>query len=417
MTSSQSIAQSTDAASRQKLLVIALSYVAFVVLGIPDGMAGVAFPSMRTEFGLGLQAFGWLFVASTTGYLISSMLVGRLLIRFPMSTVLVFAAIVRSIALMGYVVMPTWMLVVSSALLVGFASGMIDAGLNTWFAMRFSPRAMNWLHASFGLGAMLGPIILGIVLSGALTWRWGYAVIVVLQLIVAMLVFVTRRFWGIPPTVGVAQEGEAPRRKITASETLKHAAVWLGIAVFFVYTGAELAAGNWSFTLFTEGRGVSAAQASLWVSIYWATFTLGRILFGVFTFKSISNVLRICLLVAVGATIAYAWAPGAYSGFIGLAVLGFAVAPVFPLLVSETPMRLGAGFAQHAIGYQVGAAGLGGALIPTVAGFLAERISLEAIPVYLVILMVLLVFLHEAMVRTHISDSESHVTPQISPAK
>jgi fucose permease len=400
VTASVSAPATADAAlSRREITVIIICYLVFVVLGMPDGLFSVALPEIRREFGLGVDAVGILFVATTAGFLVSSFLVGRLLKRYDMATYLVAAGILRSVSLLGYVLLPAWWSVVLNVLVFGMASGAIDAGMNTWFAMRFGPRFMNWLHAAFGLGAMFGPIAAVALLDQGMTWRAGYGLMLVLQVIMVGVVFATRGLWHIPPHHTREAGPEPEGGHVTAWQTLLVPAVWLGIAVFFFYTGVELTAANWSFTLFTEGRGLDATAAGLATGAFWFCFTVGRIAFGFVRIRSLAVLLRTCLLVALAGDLLLAWAPAAWTGYIGLIVIGVGVAPVFPLLVSETPERLGNALAQHAIGFQVGAASLGIAVLPSLAGVVAARTTLEAIPLFLIGVNVVLLLLHEWMVR------------------
>ncbi len=401
MTPSAPVAVAENTRDNKRLVVIIVSYLIFVALGMADGMVGVAFPAMRTEFDLPIDAFGLIFIASTIGFLASSFLVGRLLNRYRTAYFIIAAGLLRTLGMLGFALLPNWPSIIAATLVIGFASGMLDAGMNTWFAMRFSPRLMSWLHASFGLGATVGPIILAGLLVGGFTWRWGYAMMAGVQLLVVVAVFFTRGLWQIPPAI-VEHDLDAnnPRTRITAWQTLLLPAVWLGIAVFFFYTGVELTASNWAFSIFTESRGVSLAAAGFWTSAFWATFTAGRIFFGFITVKSLANLLRGCMLGALGGAVLFAWAPVPLVGFLGLTIMGFCLAPVFPLLVSETPLRLGADVAQHAIGFEVGAASLGIAVLPSLAGVIAARTSLESIPLFVIFVAIFLIILHEWMVRT-----------------
>jgi fucose permease len=385
-----------------RLLVIILCYLVFILLGLPDGMLGVAWPSMRATFGQPLDAMGVLLISSTCGFLAVSVIVGRLMGRFGIATFLVIASLTRMASMLGYAVAPAWWLMALSAFAYGMGSGAIDAGLNTFFAMSFSPRLMNWLHAAFGVGATLGPLIMTVMVAQNLTWRWGYVVIALMQFGLTIAIFVTRRSWNVPVQESVRAASEREPGAVSARATLMLPAVWLGIAIFFVYTGTEVTAGNWNFTLFTEGRGVDVAVAGFWASAYWATFTLGRIVFGFISEgRSVVRMIRGCLALAVVGALLMMWNPTDQVGFLGVAFLGFMLAPIFPLLVSETPLRIGVAYAQHAIGFQVGAANLGLALLPTLAGVLAVRTTLEIIPPFIVVSLLVLIVLHEVLVRRY----------------
>ena len=390
----------TDQSQNRRLLVITLCYLVFILLGLPDGMLGVAWPSMRATFGQPLDAMGVLLISSTCGFLAVSVIVGRLMGRFGIATFLIIASLIRMASMLGYAVAPAWWLMALSAFAYGMGSGAIDAGLNTFFAMSFSPRLMNWLHAAFGVGATLGPLIMTVMVAQNLTWRWGYVVIALMQFGLTIAIFVTRRSWNVPVQESVRAASEREAGAVSARATLMLPAVWLGIAIFFVYTGTEVTAGNWNFTLFTEGRGVDVAVAGFWASAYWATFTLGRIVFGFISEgRSVVRMIRGCLTLALIGALLMMWNPTELTGFLGVAFLGFMLAPIFPLLVSETPLRIGVAYAQHAIGFQVGAANLGLALMPTLAGILAVRTTLEIIPPFIIGSLLVLIVLHEVLVR------------------
>jgi len=184
-------------------------------------------------------------------------------------------------------------------------------------------------------------------------------------------------------------------------ETLLRVVTWVSILMFLLYTGAEFTLGNWTYTLFTEGRGVSPQLAGLWAGGFWATFTIGRVLAGLFAHRIRLNTMMYgALVLALVGAIWFWWNPTPLVGVAGVFIVGFAMAPIFPGLVSSTSRRVGQRYAGNTIGIQIGAAGFGGALLPALAGVLAERISLETIPVMLAVSLLGLLILY--LVSTHI---------------
>ncbi len=182
----------------------------------------------------------------------------------------------------------------------------------------------------------------------------------------------------------------------------------MNVALFFCYAGTEVTAGSWSYTLFTESRGISVAVAGLWAGLYWGSFTLGRFFFGIVAnYVNVINTIRAMILVSFFAALLLWWNPVNGVSLLGLLVLGFAMAPVFPLLISSTPARMGVGDATNAIGLQVGAASLGIALLPGLAGVLAERINLEIIPPYMAIVILVMFVLHEIAIRGHSREAST----------
>jgi fucose permease len=260
---------------------------------------------------------------------------------------------------------------------------------------------MNWLHASFGLGATIGPILMTALVSNGLLWRWGYVLVGIGQALLAIGIIVRATDWRAVAQANVADRAghpTLPHRSLAA--TLARPLVWVNIGIYFCVAGVEATAGNWSFTLFTESRGVSVAVAGFWTSFYWASFTLGRFLFGFIADRvNVANALRLLMLLAVAAGALLWWNPANWVGFLGLAILGFALAPIFPLLVSSTPQRVGVADATNAVGFQVAAASLGIAILPGVAGILAQRLSPEIFPPFMILATLALIVLNEIAVR------------------
>jgi len=187
--------------------------------------------------------------------------------------------------------------------------------------------------------------------------------------------------------------------------SLLHPQTWVGILLFLLYTGAELTLGNWTYTLFTEGRGISPQIAGIWASGFWTTFTIGRVLGGLYAHRVRLNTLMIsAMLLALAGSILFWWNPLPMVGVLGVFVVGFGMAPIFPGLVSSTSQRVGKHHAANTIGIQMSAASLGGALLPALAGFLAQRVSLETIPVMLSVSLLALLILHMLSTRVKIAE-------------
>ncbi len=381
--------------------LILLAYIAFISLGLPDGLFGVAWPSIRATFSLHLDAMGSLLVAATAGYLTSSFFSGRLMARLGVGGLLAASCATTGLSLIGYTLVPEWWMMVALGLGVGLGAGAIDAGINTYVASNFGAGLMQWLHASFGIGITLGPIIMTIAISSFNTWRLGYVIVGTAQIALAACFALTIPLWQRTDAPGAAKEA----RRLTdyntpLLETLRRPAVWLSLLMFFVYVGAEITLGSWAYTLLTESRGIAPSVAGLWTGSYWGTFTLGRILAGLYTKRvGVHTLVRGSVLFALLGAVLLWWNPAEAISLLGVAIVGFAIAPIFPGLVSGTSGRVGARHAANAIGMQIGASGLAGAVVPGFAGVLARRISLEAIPVYLVILFVTLLGLYAASMR------------------
>lgn len=384
--------------SNNTLIVVITSFTIFIILGFPDGMLGVAWPSMMREFGVQNAQMGVMLLAATIGFLITSFNTGRLIRWLGISTLLISSSVVRAVGLLGIALAPEWTLLVAASFIFGVGSGAIDGGMNTFFAMSIrSPRLMNWLHACFGLGATVAPIMLTALFTMGVVWRWGYVIIAILQVMMGLVVFARARDWQMSgASVGMQSSGGHHRARATLARPI----VWVNIALFFVYAGIEVTAGNWSYSLFTEARSVPPETAGVWAGFYWGSFTVGRFFFGVVANRfAVIRTIRVVSLIALLSSALLWWNPTNGLGFVGLLILGFAMAPVFPLLITATPLRLGSADANNAIGFQVAAASFGIGVLPGLAGALADRTSLEVIGPFLVVWLTVMVVLHEIAVR------------------
>jgi fucose permease len=382
-----------------RVLLIGIAYSGFIALGLSSGLLGVAWPSMRASFGLSLDAVGTLLVAATAGSLLSSFSSGPIVSRIGAGRLLLVASVLSGVGLLGYSLAPTWWILVLIGVLSGMGGGAMDAGMNTYFAANHSASLMNWLHACFGLGATLGPVVMTTVLNMGQSWRWGYVVAGVLQGLLALSFGLTLPQWQLTGANSPEAHSRSSVDSVRTADTLRLPTVWLGIALFFVLTGVEGTAGQWPYTLFTEGRGVAPNTAGMWVSIFWGSLTVSRIVSGFVVDRlGVVSSVRLCMTGVILGAAGVWWNVADVVGFLGLALIGFSLAPLFPLLISHTPRRLGAAHAPNAIGFQVAAAGLGLSLVPGLAGVLAESLGLEIIGPFLLLASIATFLLHEVIV-------------------
>ncbi|MEI7848057.1 MAG: MFS transporter, partial [Chloroflexota bacterium] len=370
-----------------KIGLILLAYLAFIALGMPDGLLGVAWPSIRTGFNIPLDAIGVLLTASVAGYTTSGFFSGPVITRLGVGKVLVASCLITGLGLIGYTLVPVWWMMVALGVFAGLGAGAIDAGLNTYVASHFGEGLMQWLHASYGIGVTLGPIIMTIALTSLHSWHIGYQIVGGFQLIMATCFVLTLAMWDKKENLSVVEE---PKRltdyKTPMLETMQQSQVWLSVLLFFLYVGAEGTLGIWTYSLLIESRGVDPAVAGFWAGSYWATFTIGRVVAGLYAKRIGVNLL---VLGGLGGaflgSVLLLWNPFQTSSLLAVALIGFSVAPIFPALMSGTSKRVGEHFAANTIGLQMASTGLGMAAIPGLLGVLAKRSSLEVVPVGLVL--------------------------------
>lgn len=378
-------------------VALALAYLGFVSLGLPDTVIGVAWPSVRSTFGLSQPALGATLAAATAGYFTSSLAAGRAIARLGTGTLLAASTALVAIALAGQAAAPAWGAFVALALAFGLGSGAIDAGLNAHAAAHFPVRHVNWLHACYSLGATAGPVVMTAVLAAPAPWRAGYGGLAAALGALAAAFLAARARLDVEPAAARSPSARAARAgEAGARAALRAPVVRLQVAVFLVYTGVEAAAGQWCFTVLTESRGLPLEEAGAWTSAYWGAILAGRVLAGAIAPRVDPDALvRTAVLAAAGGAALFALAPG-LAGRLGLVLLGLALAPVYPTLVARTPARTGA-LSAHAVGFQVGAAQLGAGVLPALAGLAAGGAGLEVVPAVVLAAAVLLAVLHEAL--------------------
>jgi MFS family permease len=214
---------------------------------MPDGLLEVAWPSIRISFSIPLDAIGMLLTAAMVGYMTSSFLSGPVVTRMGVGRVLAASCAMTGVALIGYTLVPEWWMMVLLGVFAGLGAGAIDAGLNTYVAAHFSEGLMQWLHASWGIGITLGPIIMTIGLTALNTWHTGYRVVGSFQLVLAACFVLTLAMWNQKEK---SVESEKPKKltdyKTPMGETLRQPQVWLSIFLFFMYVGAEATLGTWT---------------------------------------------------------------------------------------------------------------------------------------------------------------------------
>ena len=369
--------------------LLVISFFAFVSLGLPDGVLGVAWPGIRHDFGLPVDALGIILVCGTGGYMLSSFLSGMLMRHLGIGKLLSLSCAATASTSFVYAITQHWWIFVMFTVIGGLGTGAIDTGINTYVAKYHSNRMMQWLHASFGVGITSGPVIMTLGISMTSRWQSGYAVVSIAMGILAAIFFVTKGMWeGI--TVNGNEEHHA-ESDASLIDTLKSIPVQLSMLIFFLYTGMELGLGLWAYSLLTESRGVAPEVAGIVTGSYWAIFTLGRILAGWYA-KKVDDRKLIYLSVSFAflGTALLLTNFGQLTSILGITVAGFSIAPIFPGLVSSTASRVGFRHQANTIGMQMAAASFGIMAVPSLAGVLAKIYGLEVIPLYMLTVLILM---------------------------
>lgn len=377
------------------LLLLVIAYLGFISLGLPDPVAGVAWPSMRGTFGLQQSSFGLVFIGLGCGYCLSGFFGGKLTHFLGLGNLLWVSSALVAVAMLGSGLAPAWSVIVACAVIWGLGSGGIDAGLNAFVGHHYSAKHMNWLHSCYSLGATLGPLLMTTMLVQTGSWRAGYHFVGGLLALMTILFTVTRRQWDDPGETAA----EGPVQAVGMRTVLREPLVWMQVVLFFLYVGLEFTVGQWCFTVLTESRGLGADVAGMLAGGYYFAIGVGRVGAGFIAERlGLDRLVRYSIATALLGVALFAFGPTMISSA-GLIIIGLGLAAIFPSLMSRTPQRLEPGYATHAVGFQVSAGMLGAALVPGAAGLAVEAGGLGAVGKVSVILALLLCATHEVLLR------------------
>jgi fucose permease len=388
-----------------------LALGSFVVLGLPDGMLGPAWPEMRQTFGAPIAALGLILLVSTGGSVAISAFVGWLIQRIGVPALLATAGICAALGGAGFALAPGLWLILAVAVLVGVAAGMMDGGLNTAIGLAGRPRLLNLLHAAYGVGTTIGPLLITVaIVTGS--WRPAYAVLSALDLVIAILWLRQRRSDRLRAALEPATPAESaeptnpgpeagnPHPGEGWSRRRASAAVIAGMVLFFVYTGVEVGAGQWEASYCRGHLGLSASAAAIATFGYWAAFTGARIVLAVLPRQlDLVRIIRWGSVLGVVGAAAIWWQPDRAVTLAGFIVLAGGLSGVFPALIGLTPARIGHRRAEHVIAWQVGAAAAGGSGLSAFLGLLIGLNGLQILGPALTIGAVLLIVANYVLAR------------------
>ena len=399
MIKGESDGQNRAALKIQTPFPLIIAYLTFIVIGIATGLLNIAWTFMQPTFGVSLDSLGTLLTAAMLGGLIAAFMSGSLIGKFSIGPVLVGGMVFAGVGLIGYALAPVWIALLAVAFLTSIGKGAIDAGLNNFVSSNYSSSQMNWLHACWGIGLTIAPTVVTVsVLNLGQGWQSSYVISGLLTLLLGLAILLMLPQWHLKKTKRSQPKTETARIPIRL--TLRRPIVLMSILLFFVYGGIEIGTGQLANTLFVEARGISQENSSAWISAYWASFTLGRMLMGLLAMRIGDRwLLNISFGMSIlGAVLLFLNASDIFS-FVGLMGIGFGLAAIFPILISQTPSRVGIEHAANAIGFQVGSAGLGGAVLSGIAGVFAENLGIETISLFILLGALLAAVIYQFIIR------------------
>jgi len=352
----------------------AIAFAGFVILGLPTGMLGISWPSIRAELDAPLAGLGVVLAAMTVTEFGSSALLGIVRARLGTIALLLLPTVLAAGGLLLFALGQTWPTIVVAAAVLGAGLGLLDAAFNTEAALRRGIRFMGALHASWAIGATLGPPLIGLVLVVAGSWRMGYAVAALAFIAFAIATYLARDDLAATP-----ETAEAP----IATRDARGASI-MGAALMFVYVGIEVGAGQWSFTRLTTDGSLTDALAGLAVFLYWSALAAGRIALALFGDRiQAARLVDLSVGGAIASALAFWILPPPVAALLALPSIGLSLSVFVPLLLYLIPRRVGRAAAPHVIGYLVAAGMIGGAVLPAGIGLVLQSTGVSSLGICL----------------------------------
>ena len=379
-------------------LLLPIIYLAFISLGLPDSLLGSAWPSMYPLLGVPVSYAGILSMIISFGTIVSSLNSDRLTQALGAGRVTAISVGMTAAALFGFSVSTQFWMLCLWAVPYGLGAGSVDAALNNYVALHYESRHMSWLHCMWGIGTMVSPMVMGRVLAGGGPWTAGYRYIALFQIALTAVLFLSLPLWQ-KRTDETAEGGTAPQA-LSLGQVFRLPGAKEVMLCFFCYCALETTAGLWASSYLTLTRGVAADTAASFASLFYIGITAGRAACGFLTLKlSDTQMIRLGQgVLAVG--VAALLVPGPQLlALAGLVLVGVGCAPIYPSIIHATPDHFGADRSQAVIGIQMASAYVGNLVMPPLFGLLANNITPALFPFYLLALLVLMVFMHEQLVR------------------
>ena len=377
-------------------ILLVIIYLAFISLGLPDSLLGSAWPVMHMEFGVPISYAGAVSMMIAAGTILSSLLSDRLTRRLGTGRVTAISVGMTAAALFGFSISGTYRMLLLWAIPYGLGAGSVDAALNNYVALHYASRHMSWLHCFWGVGASVGPVIMGAAITGGRGWNGGYRIISILQIILTAILVFSLPLW--------KGRGEEKKENEAAPLSLRQIIGIPGaksvMVCFFCYCALEQTTGLWASTFLVLRWNVSAEQAATLAGLFFIGITTGRAISGFATFKfNDSQMVRIGQGIMLAGIIIMLLPISKTLAMIGIVAIGVGCAPVYPSLIHSTPDHFGADKSQAIIGLQMASAYLGTCLMPPLFGVLANALSIGLMPFYLLALLALMIVTHEQLCR------------------
>ena len=374
-------------------LLLAVIYLAFISLGLPDALLGSAWPAMRNDLAAPLSGAGSLALLISACTVVSSLLSDRLNRRFGTGKIVTVSVIVSALSLLGFSQSRSFAVLFLLAVPFGLAAGSIDAALNNYVALHYASRHMSWLHCMWGVGTVVGPQVMGAALAGGMPWQRGYMTVSLIQGCIALVMLLSAPLWKIHKDAEHAENGG---RALSLRETLSIPGAKSVMLMFLFYCAAEQSALLWGSSYLEGHLGMATDRAASMGSLFCIGITVGRAVSGFVTMKlSDDSMIKLGLGIMLTAAAMMLLPLGELPAACGLVLFGVGCAPIYPCTIHATPERFGAENSQALVGVQMASAYVGTCLAPPLFGLLAQRLGVSSLPVYLIIPTAGMLLLHK----------------------
>lgn len=376
--------------------LLALIYLAFISLGLPDSLLGSGWPVMHAELGVSVSFMGIVSMVISGGTILSSLFSDRLTHRLGTRIVTVVSVFLTVVALFGFSISTRFWMLIAFAVPYGLGAGAIDAALNNYVALHYKAKHMSWLHCFWGVGTIVSPFIMGYALTHS-TWNAGYRIVGLIQLAIAVLLLVTLPVWKVH-----ADATETAGRRVGLRAALRIKGVPFLLLGFFAYCSAETTTMQWASTYFVEVKHLPAERAATLAALFYIGITAGRFLSGFLTEKlGDRGMIRLGAgVLACGIAALLLPVESYYLAFAAFLVIGLGCAPIYPCIIHSTPANFGAENSGAIIGIQMASAYVGSTFVPPLFGLLGKALGFSILPVYLAVFAALMLVMTELTFRT-----------------
>ena len=385
--------------------LLGIIYLSFISLGLPDALLGAAWPNMYPDFQVPVSFAGIISMIIAFGTIISSLQSDRLTRMFGTGKVTAASVGITAFALWGFSISHSFILLCLWAIPYGLGAGSVDASLNNYVALHYASRHMSWLHCMWGVGATLGPYIMGAALTGGATWNTGYRIISILQIVLTAVLIFSLPKWKKQNT---SSEETTGGEILSIKEIFAIPGTKAIMVCFFCYCALEQTTMLWASSYLTLAKGVDAKTAASFAGMFCIGITIGRGINGFLAMKlKDRQMIRMGQSIIFMGIIVMALPFGEIASLIGFSLIGLGCAPIYPCIIHSTPEHFGKERSQAIIGVQMASAYIGTCLMPPLFGLLANRISIKILPFYLLILLGLMVYMHESLGESRQKNGKS----------